>query len=179
MSIQRQKAFLCQAKVLLQRRHRSALVISTSRCLFLVSLLHTHPRATDLGSPSVMASRLLGFMGLILGKIHILDIMMRLCESHGAPLNEGLLKHVHATHNSSQIHPGFIIASMELAYEYGKLGKIKKASAIYNQALNAIKNERHSDDTKVKFFLRYAQSLAVSDASPQRYFLQCKTLPII
>jgi separase len=57
---------------------------------------------------------------------------------------------------------------VDLAHEYFKLGKSKEASATHNHILGIIREGNHGDDVRVKFFLRYAESLAVSDSIRER-----------
>jgi separase len=63
---------------------------------------------------------------------------------------------------------GYIATSVDLAHEYLKLGKIKRANAIYGQVLNAIRGGHLSDEICARFFLRYAEALAAVDNVLQR-----------
>jgi hypothetical protein len=63
---------------------------------------------------------------------------------------------------------GYIMASVDLAHEYVKLGKIRRASAIYNQSLSSVRSGSLSDETKVRYLLRYAESLVAADNVLQR-----------
>ena len=70
------------------------------------------------------------------------------------------------THCKSVIE--YIVASVDLAHECLKLGKTKRASAIYGPALNVVGNGCISDEVCARFFLRYAESLASVDNILQR-----------
>ena len=66
-------------------------------------------------------------------------------------------------HPSSDSRIGYVAVSVDLAHECLKLGKTKRASAIYGQALNAVGSGQISDEVCTRFFLRYAESLASVD----------------
>lgn len=59
--------------------------------------------------------------------------------------------------------PGYVVVSMDLASEHVKLGKTKKASAIYDHALSAVRSGQVSDEVRARFLLRYAESVAAVD----------------
>ena len=60
-----------------------------------------------------------------------------------------------------QHSPDYILASVDLAHEYVKLGKTGKASTIYGQALTAVRSAEPSDEVRMIFLLRYSESLAI------------------
>ncbi|KAF7984668.1 hypothetical protein HWV62_12932 [Athelia sp. TMB] len=102
-------------------------------------------------------SHLLGLLGLIVIKVKLLDVTRRLCERY-----------------SGTSHDGYQVASIELAHEYVKLGKIGKSSTVFGQALIAVRNGQPSDEIRATFLLRYSESLAIANnvhrssrASPQ------------
>ena len=63
---------------------------------------------------------------------------------------------------------GYVSASIDLAHEYVKLGKLRRASAVFNHALNSVRSGQVSDDVCSLFLLRYAEALAVLEDVPQR-----------
>jgi separase len=63
---------------------------------------------------------------------------------------------------------GYILASIDLAHEYVKLSKMKRAASIFNQALNPVKSGQASDEASALFFLRFAESLATSEDVARR-----------
>ncbi|KAF8623369.1 hypothetical protein AX17_007447 [Amanita inopinata Kibby_2008] len=88
--------------------------------------------------------RILGLMALILPKVHVLDVTRKICERHVGIASDG-----------------YISASIDLAHEYVKLGKLRRASAVFNHALNSVRSGQVSDDVCSLFLLRYAEALAV------------------
>ena len=91
-------------------------------------------------------------MALILPKVHVLDVTRKICERCLGVTSDG-----------------YISASIDLAHEYVKLGKLRRASAVFNHALNAVRSGQVSDDVCSLFLLRYAEALAVLEDIPQRY----------
>ncbi|KAI0029237.1 peptidase family C50-domain-containing protein [Vararia minispora EC-137] len=55
----------------------------------------------------------------------------------------------------------YMISSINLAYEYLKLGKLKKAGSIFNKTLTRFKTGVVSKETRLLFLLRHAEALAV------------------
>ena len=67
---------------------------------------------------------------------------------------------------------GYLVASIELAHEYVKLGKTGKSSTVFGQALIAVRNGQPSDEIRATFLLRYSESLAVVNNVHRRYVFQ-------
>lgn len=63
---------------------------------------------------------------------------------------------------------GHITASIDLAHEYVALGKMRRASSIFNQALGVIRGRHASPEVAVRFLLRYSESLAMVEEVPKR-----------
>jgi separase len=63
---------------------------------------------------------------------------------------------------------GYIMASIDLAHEYVKLGKSRRGAVIFNQALTAVRNGKASDEACISFFLRFAESLACAEDMDRR-----------
>ncbi|KAJ7709735.1 peptidase family C50-domain-containing protein [Mycena rosella] len=93
-----------------------------------------------------LITRILGLLTHVLLKVHILDITRRLCEQ-----------------SSDSITDDHVSASVELALEYMKLGKIKRATFLFTHTLNAVKSGNISEDVCVMFYLRHAESLALAE----------------
>ncbi|KAJ2933762.1 hypothetical protein H1R20_g3330, partial [Candolleomyces eurysporus] len=55
----------------------------------------------------------------------------------------------------------FIGSSLELAYEYAKLGKLKRAASVFNTALDIVRNMETSPEVGAFFLLRFAETLAL------------------
>ena len=51
----------------------------------------------------------------------------------------------------------YVQASIDLAAEYVKLGKTKRAENVYAHVYNTAKNAFIRDETKVLYYLRYAE----------------------
>jgi len=60
------------------------------------------------------------------------------------------------------------VASIGLAHQLFKLGKIKRATTIYNQALAHIRSGRVSEEICIRFFLRHAEALAILEEVSRR-----------
>jgi separase len=65
-------------------------------------------------------------------------------------------------------YSGYILASIDLAHEYVKLRKTKRAALIFNQALNSVKSGQASDEASALFFLRFAESFAIAEDVARR-----------
>ncbi|KAJ8693527.1 separin protein [Pleurotus ostreatus] len=93
-------------------------------------------------------SCMLGFIGLTLTKIRTLIALRRLTDSQSG---------------YDALSDVYVSASTELAVEYVNLGKMKKAATIHRQVLNVIQTGSVSAVSRAKFFLRYAQALALCE----------------
>ncbi|KAJ7449960.1 cysteine peptidase C50 [Mycena latifolia] len=93
-----------------------------------------------------LVTRILGLLTHVLLKIRLLDITRRLCEQ-----------------SSESITDDYASASVELALEYMKLGKTKRATILFTYTLNAVKSGNVSDDVCVMYYLRHAESLALAE----------------
>ena len=62
----------------------------------------------------------------------------------------------------------FIVASLELAYEYAKLGKMKRATSVFNMALDVVRNDEASPEISALFLLKFAETLALMNDVPRR-----------
>lgn len=69
-------------------------------------------------------------------------------------------------------------ASVELAHEYVKLGRLRTASTIYQQALSTVQAGGVSEEVRIIALLRAAESLAMTDDIAARsVLLDTKTTP--
>ncbi|KAJ6525608.1 peptidase family C50-domain-containing protein [Mycena capillaripes] len=93
-----------------------------------------------------LVTRILGLLTHVLLKVHLLDITKRLCEQ-----------------SSESLTDGYINVCVELALEYMKLGKTKRATILFTHTLSAVKSGKVSDDACVMFYLRHAESLALAE----------------
>lgn len=60
-------------------------------------------------------------------------------------------------------------ASIELAHEYVKLGRRKRAGIIFSQCLEYVKSDRLPDEICALFYLRFAEALALAGDIPRRF----------
>ncbi|KAG5644204.1 hypothetical protein DXG03_008867 [Asterophora parasitica] len=97
-----------------------------------------------------LASRISGLLTLTLPKVHLLDVSRRLSDRQLGIQSDG-----------------YVISSVDLAYEYQKLGKVRRAATIFNQALNAVRSGKASDEACTSFFLRFSESLALAEDIPK------------
>ena len=63
---------------------------------------------------------------------------------------------------------GYITASIDLAHEYVALGKMRRASSIFSQALEVVRGRHASPEVAVRFLLRYSESLAMVEEVSKR-----------
>ncbi|KAF8623833.1 hypothetical protein AX15_006159 [Amanita polypyramis BW_CC] len=105
------------------------------------------------------AGHILGLMALILPKVHVLDVTRKICERYVGVTSDG-----------------YISASIDLAHEYVKLGKLRRASAVFNHASTSVRSGQVSNDICSLFLLRYAEALAVLEDVPQSSVVYCEAL---
>jgi propanediol dehydratase small subunit len=77
-----------------------------------------------------------------------------------------------------EFYLAYVLASIDLAHEYVKLSKTKRATSIFNQTLNSVKTGQISDEAVALFYLRFAESLAIAEDVARRY-LACFSLQSI
>jgi separase len=63
----------------------------------------------------------------------------------------------------------YVQASVELAQEHVAMGQIMKASAIYSQVVDHVKEGDMKDEVRVRFLLRRAELVAPDDDCAQRH----------
>ncbi|KAJ3567488.1 hypothetical protein NP233_g6332 [Leucocoprinus birnbaumii] len=96
------------------------------------------------------AARVLGLLSLSLLKVQLLDVLRKLAEAHKGITSES-----------------YITASLDLAHEYMRIGKTRRATAIFTQALETVRGGHVSEETSALFLLRFAESLALIENIPQ------------
>ncbi|KAK7685385.1 hypothetical protein QCA50_011248 [Cerrena zonata] len=87
-----------------------------------------------------MVSELLGLLGHAITRVHILIVIRRLCER-----------------NLNTQPDDYVQASIDLAHEYVNLGKTQRAANIYAYVYNVAKNAFIREETRVLYYLRYAE----------------------
>ncbi|KAG9309980.1 peptidase family C50-domain-containing protein [Chiua virens] len=96
-----------------------------------------------------MNVHLLGLLGLIVLKVKLLEILKRVCE-HQAPVPA----------------EAYSMICVDLAHEYIKLGKFKRANALFNKCANLLKAGEVPDEVRLQYFLGHAEVLALGDNIP-------------
>lgn len=116
-----------------------------------------------------LTARIAGILDLTISKVHMLDIMRKLCDKQMGILSDGNISRCSVS-LSITLNPslGYIVASVDLACEYVKLGKVGRAAVIFNQLLAPVKSGKVSDEACVSFFLRFAESLALGENGGNR-----------
>ncbi|KAG6866775.1 hypothetical protein C0991_011434 [Blastosporella zonata] len=72
----------------------------------------------------------------------------------------------------------YITSSADLAYEYAKLGKIRRATMIFARTLDAVRTGGVSAEASAYFFLRYAESLVTTEDVPRSAIIYSEALSI-
>ncbi|KAG1823730.1 peptidase family C50-domain-containing protein [Suillus subaureus] len=93
-----------------------------------------------------MNVHLLGLLGLVLLKIKLLEALKRICERQ-LVVSANL----------------YIIICADLASEYVKLGKSKRANSIFARSSAVLKSSDVSDEVRISYLLRYAEILALGN----------------
>ncbi|KAF9479762.1 cysteine peptidase C50 [Pholiota conissans] len=97
-----------------------------------------------------LAACVLGMLSLILPKAHLLEMTRKLAQRQIGTTSEA-----------------FVIASLDLAHEYATLGRLKRATSIFTQALEIVRSRQTSEEIGVRFLLRFAESLALLEDVPK------------
>ncbi|KAF8139773.1 peptidase family C50-domain-containing protein [Boletus edulis] len=92
-----------------------------------------------------MNVHLLGLLGLIVLKVRLLEALKRVCECQGLPAQ------------------AYSVICVDLAREFVKLGKSKRASALFNKCANALKAGEVPDEVRLQYLLGRAEVLALGD----------------
>ncbi|KAG6920238.1 hypothetical protein DXG01_005007 [Tephrocybe rancida] len=93
-----------------------------------------------------LTARISGILAQILPKIHLLDGSRKLCDIQLGKQSDG-----------------YIISSVDLAYEYVKLGKMRRATTIFVRIVENVNSGKASPEASAYFFLRYAESLVATE----------------
>ncbi|KAG6876419.1 hypothetical protein C0992_013023 [Termitomyces sp. T32_za158] len=93
-----------------------------------------------------LTARINGILGRVLSKVDLLNVSRRLCDLQlGKQSDE------------------YITSSADLACEFTKLGKVRRATAIFSATLDTVRSGRASVKAAAYFYLRYAESLAITE----------------
>ena len=110
---------------------------------------------------------------LILPKAHILDMSRKLSQRQKGIASDGIKIILLVLDNFFltvffSFSKGYIVASIDLAHEYVALGKMRRASSIFNHALEVVRGRHASPEVAVRFLLRYSESLAMVEEVSKR-----------
>jgi hypothetical protein len=107
-------------------------------------------------------STLLGLVGDIPTKLDVLNTIRSLSEKSPTKFTDGEYP-LYSRRNDSDHTLAYIRASCELASEYMATGRYNKAAIVYTQAGNLMKKGNVSDEVRVLYLLRLAESMARSE----------------
>lgn len=65
-------------------------------------------------------------------------------------------------------YAAYSVICVDLAHEYVKLGKSKRASALFNKCTNVLKAGEVPDEVRLLYLLGHAEVLALGDNVPAR-----------
>ncbi|KAF9456116.1 peptidase family C50-domain-containing protein [Collybia nuda] len=108
-----------------------------------------------------MTARISGLLALSISKVHILDITRKLCDRQMGSTSDG-----------------YIMTSIDLAHEYVKFGKVKRAAEIFNQILVPIRSGKVSEEACILYFLRFAELLALTEKADNSINAYCEALAL-
>ncbi|KAI6148818.1 peptidase family C50-domain-containing protein [Pisolithus tinctorius] len=104
-----------------------------------------------------MNIHLLGLLGLIVLKVKLLEILKRLCEQQTPVPTEA-----------------YSVFCVDLAHEYVKLGKPKRAGSIFNRCTALLKTEDTPVEVRLRYLLGQAEVLALGDNMPASASVYCE-----
>ncbi|KAH6918185.1 cysteine peptidase C50 [Coprinopsis sp. MPI-PUGE-AT-0042] len=96
----------------------------------------------------MLTVRILGLLSITLPRVQLLASLRKLCQRQLGSSSEA-----------------FIICSLELAYDYAQLGKLKKATSIFGTALDVVRSGETSPEVSAFYLLRFAEALALASNS--------------
>ncbi|KAF8842467.1 hypothetical protein BDN67DRAFT_965802 [Paxillus ammoniavirescens] len=104
-----------------------------------------------------MNVHLLGLLGLIVLKVKLLEVLKRLCE-----------------HQSSVPVEAYSVICVDLAHEYIKLGKSKRAGSLLAKCANLVQEGNVPDEVRLRYLLGHAEVLALGDNIPASASSYCE-----
>ncbi|KAF9233396.1 peptidase family C50-domain-containing protein [Melanogaster broomeanus] len=104
-----------------------------------------------------MNVHLLGLLGLIVLKVKLLEILKRLCE-----------------HQVPTPMEAYSVICVDLAHEYIKLGKSKRAGSLFSKCANLLKAGEVPDEVRLRYLLGQAEVLALGDNFSASASLYCE-----
>ncbi|KAI5983296.1 peptidase family C50-domain-containing protein [Pisolithus albus] len=104
-----------------------------------------------------MNIHLLGLLGLTILKVNLLEILKRLCEQQTPVPIEA-----------------YSMFCVDLAHEYIKLGKPKRAGSIFNRCTAVLKTDATPGEVRLRYLLGQAEVLALGDNIPASASAYCE-----
>lgn len=104
-----------------------------------------------------MNIHLLGLLGLTVLKVNLLEILKRLCEQQAPVPIEA-----------------YSMFCVDLAHEYIKLGKPKRAGSIFNRCTALLKTDATPGEVRLRYLLGQAEVLALGDNIPASASAYCE-----
>ncbi|KAF6764468.1 cysteine peptidase C50 [Ephemerocybe angulata] len=98
----------------------------------------------------MLTTRILGLLSLVLPRFQLLAFLRKLTQRQLGSASEES-----------------IIASLELAYEYAKLGKLKRATSVFTNALDIVRSGQTAPEVAAFFLLRFSETLALMGDVPR------------
>lgn len=114
-------------------------------------------------------AHLLGLLGQMVTKMHLLILARRICEKFIDSRPDGMVV------SSVELLPvswnvtDYVVLSIELAQEYVNLGKLGKAANIYHSLTTLAQKVVLPAETRVLLSLRFAESQAVAGNVLKRF----------
>ena len=120
---------------------------------------------------SEMNVHLLGLLGLIVLKVKLLEMLKRVCESRISDTAQGKPALFHNSNVFTMPHfsSAYSVICVDLAHEYMKLGKSKRANALFNKCANVLKASDVPDEVRLLYLLGRAEVLALGGNVAARY----------
>ncbi|TFK18247.1 hypothetical protein FA15DRAFT_760707 [Coprinopsis marcescibilis] len=94
----------------------------------------------------MLTARILGILSLVLPRVQLLAGLRRLSQRQLGASSEA-----------------FFLCSLELAYEYVQLGKLKRATSIFGLALDVVRAGETSPEISSFYLLRFAEAFALNN----------------
>lgn len=117
-----------------------------------------------------MNIHLLGLLGLIVLKVKLLELLKRVCERQGPIAAEGTsLPFITFLRAQTRRCAAYSMICVELAQEYVRLGKPKRAGALFNMCANTFKTVEVPDEVRLQYLLGHAEVLALGGNIVARY----------
>lgn len=97
--------------------------------------------------------------------------MRRIAERTSGPSSDRTLRHSNKPILGADAESVHISVSVQLASEYVRLGRLRRATKLFHQISPIIKQGQTSLDTGVAFFLRFAEASYMSEEFEQWWVL--------